>query len=296
VHYHEPKYPVYVPSKGRWHACQTVKFLLKDGCPFSLVVEPQEAARYRASFPTAPLLVLPFQNQGSVIPARNWIKEHATSLGYERHWQLDDNIALIKRRWYGKRVPCKAGIALRVTEEFVDRYQNIAVAGLNYEMFLPNGQWFPPFQLNCHVYSCTLVLNSLPYGWRIAYNDDTDLCLHVIADGWCTVLMNCFLCQKMRTMVVTGGNTTALYQGDGRLKMARELQRIWPGVVETKRRFRRPQHVVHKAWKDFDTQLILKPGVEIPQGTNEFGMEMVRTRATKSPTFHNFLKRHGKTD
>jgi hypothetical protein len=269
---------------------------MNDGCPFFLVVEPQEEAAYRAVFPQAQILVLPFRDQGSVIPARNWIKAHATSLGYARHWQLDDNIQLIKRRWHGKRVPCNAGIALAVTEAFVDRYENIAVAGLNYEMFLPNGQWFPPFSLNVHVYSCTLILNSLPYGWRGRYNEDTDLCLRVLCDGWCTVLMNCFLCQKIKTMAVAGGNTAALYQGDGRLKMARELERQWLGIVETKRRFRRPQHVVKKAWRDFDTPLKLRSDVVIPHGTHEFGMELVRVKPTQSPSFQRFLLRHGRGD
>lgn len=39
-----------------------------------------------------------------------------------------------------------------------------------------------------HVYSCTLILNSIEQRWRLLYNDDTDLCLQVLAAGWCTIL------------------------------------------------------------------------------------------------------------
>jgi hypothetical protein len=287
-----PRYPVYVPSKGRAQYGQTMQFLQRDGVPYWLVVEPQEEAAYRAAFPAATLLVLD-RNNGGLIYARNWIKAHATASGAERHWQLDDNMRGVERRWHGKRIPCRAGLALRITEDFVDRYENVGLAGLAYSMFAPPGEPIPPFWLNVHVYSCTLVLNRLPYAWRARYNDDTDLCLQVLANGWCTVLMNCFLVQKIRTMLVSGGNTTDLYQGDGRLRMARSLERQWPGVVETKRRFQRPQHVVHQQWRAFDTPLRLKPGVVVPTAPDEYGMVLTAVREPKSAALQQFI--HDKT-
>jgi hypothetical protein len=95
----------------------------------------------------------------------------------------------------------------------------------------------------------------MPFKWRLIYNDDTDLCLQVLTGGMCTVALNTFLAQKINTMVVKGGNTDDLYKGDGRLKMARMLERQWPYIVTTDRRFQRPQHVVRNAWRDFDTPL-----------------------------------------
>lgn len=272
-----PRYPVYVPSKGRFANCITAKFLIEDSVPFYLVVEEQEREEYASRYGEGRILVLPFSNQG-LIAARNWIKEHATTAGYLRHWQIDDNIQRIRRFYKGKRIPCAAGIALATTEDFIDRYENVAIAGLNYQMFGTPG--IPPFYLNVHVYSCTLVLNSLPYKWRSRYNDDTDICLQVLAGGWCTVLVNAFLVHKRPTMEKKGGNTDDLYQGDGRLKMARSLERLWPGVVETKRRFKRPQHVVKDAWRRFDTPLKLKPGIDLASlpAVNEYGMELVQVK------------------
>ena len=289
-----PRYPVYVPSKGRHHACQTAKFLLQDGCPFRLMVEAPEAKAYGDKFGHDRLLILPFKNQGLIV-ARNWIKDHSISEGHERHWQLDDNIRKIKRRWHGKRIPCSAGWALACVEDFVDRYTNIAIAGLNYEMFLPTGQKFPPFYRNCRVYSCSLASNAISHRWRLRYNDDTDICLQVLADGLCTVLVNAFMIQKITTMQVSGGNTDDLYRGDGRLRMARSLERIWPGVVETRRRFRRPQHVVRDAWRKFDNELQLKPGLDLSQlpEVDEQGLQLTQVKPVKSPTFQRFLARQG---
>ena len=170
-----------------------------------------------------------------------------------------------------------------MAEDFSERYDNIAVAGLNYFMWLPNGKHWPPFYQNVRVYSCSLILNSLPYQWRGRYNEDADFCLQVLSAGWCTVLLNCFFAWKTPSMILRGGNTDALYHGDGRLKMARSLERLWPGVVETKRRFSRPQHVVHNQWRHFDTPLRLKPDAVIPQEPNEYGMQLQQVKPIQSP-------------
>jgi hypothetical protein len=244
-----------------------------------LVVEPQERDQYAFIYGKERILELPWNNPGSVIPARNWIKQHATEAGHLRHWQLDDNIRMSRRFWKGKRLPITGGIALKATEDFVDRYENIAIAGLNYTMFITGSSKVPPFFLNVHVYSCTLVLNSIPNVWRGRYNEDTDMCLQVLADGWCTVLMNAFMVDKMPSMTMDGGNTKVLYQGDGRLRMARSLERSWPGVVETKRRFRRPQHVIKNQWRYFDTPLKLKPEFKLQDpAPNEYGMRLAQVK------------------
>jgi len=276
-----PRYPIYIPSKGRWGRCTTARELIKDHVPFELVVEPQEADAYKAVFPARPILVLPFAGQG-LAAARNWIKEHATRAGAARHWQIDDNTYGFYRVYRGVRIPCAAGLALRVVEDFADRYENVAIAGLNYDMFyVPNKRAIPPFYLNHHVYSCTLVLNSLPYKWRTFYNDDADMCLQVLAGGWCTLLVNAFLVKKKRTMEIEGGNTPA-YAGDGRLKMARSLERLWPGVVSTVRKFQRPQHVVRNAWGKFDTPLKLKPGLDRASLKDRCEIDLVTVRAPSS--------------
>ena len=225
-----PRYPVYIPSKGRADRCLTADLLLKDGVDFRLVVEEQEREAYAGRYGTRRVLVLPFSNRGSVIPARNWTKEHASAAGHERHWQLDDNMRVVRRWHKGKRLPCSAAIALCVTEDFSDRYENVAISGIEYQMFSAPGSVPAPFRLNTRVYSCSLILSAIPYRWRSRYNEDADLCLQVLSGGWCTVLITAFMIDKVWTMKMRGGNTDALYRhDDGRLKMARSLARVAAG-------------------------------------------------------------------
>lgn len=275
-----PEYPVYIVSKGRWESRLTSKVLERMAVPYRIVVEPQELEQYSAVIDPSRILVLPFSNLGlGSVPARNWIWEHSRSLGAERHWILDDNIHWFARLHDNKKILVDSGTCFRIVEEFVDRYENIALAGLQYEMFLPALQKNKPYQFNTRIYSCILIKNDIPYRWRGRYNEDTDLSLRVLKDGWVTFLIQQFMCRKITTMHMKGGNTESLYKlddADGRLLMAQSLQRQHPDVVKITRKWGRWQHQVN--YKPFRANRpIRKPGVDVPPGTNEFGLALVET-------------------
>lgn len=284
-----PNYPVYVISKGRYDNCLTPKFLIEDEVPFYLVVEPQEADLYAARFGHERLKILPFSNLGlGSIPARNWVWEDSIENGHKRHWILDDNIYMIRHMYKRKRIRVKSGIAFNAIEDFTERYENIGISGMNYTTFVGLGYdagRIPPFYLNTHVYSCLLILNDLPYRWRGRYNEDTDLNLQVLTGGLCTVAFNSFMQSKAATMTMKGGNTDQLYKGDGRLEMARSLERQWPYAVKVSRRFQRPQHIVHDGWRKFDTQLIRRKDIDWDAIANKtYNMDLIQVAdEVKSP-------------
>lgn len=173
-----PRYPVYVPSKGRADVCMTSGFLSRDGVPHFVVVEPQEADAYRATVGRDPLctvLELPFRDlgQGS-IPARNWIKDHAVAAGADRHWQLDD--VLVARPATATTCTGCAGGSASASRARPAPPSARSRTSWTYDGFcVPSARRRPPFYLNVHVYSCTLVDNRLPFRWRGRYNEDTDL-------------------------------------------------------------------------------------------------------------------------
>jgi len=125
-----------------------------------------------------------------------------------------------------------------------------------------------------------LIKTDIPYRNRGVYNDDTDLCLRVLKDGWCTALFYVFLADKIWTMQVPGGNTP-IYQGDGRLKMARSLKQQHPRLVKIKWKWGRWQHVVdYRPFKG--NKLIPKEGIIIPEGIDNYGMVLVDKGARSS--------------
>jgi hypothetical protein len=272
-----PKYPVYVISKGRWESRLTVKALAERNIPHRVVIEPQEYEQYAAVMPKENLLVLPFSNlgQGS-IPARNWVWEHSVSERHDRHWILDDNIRAFYRLNNNIKYRTTDGATFAVIEDFVDRYTNIALSGMQYELFVPRKRKQPPFIANTRIYSCILIKNNIPYRWRGRYNEDTDLSLRALKDGWCTLLFVAFLADKVATMVMKGGNTDELYkQTNNRLEFAQSLQKQHPDVVKVVQKWGRWHHEVdYSSFKN--NKLIRKPGVEIPDEPNEYGMKLVK--------------------
>jgi len=278
-----PRYPIYIPSKGRWLNGQTPGRLHLMQVPFFLVVEECEEAVYREHLPFANLIVLPFSNlgQGS-IPARNFIWEHSLQRGDERHWIMDDNISRFYRLNLNRRIPVTTGTIFRCAEDFTERFTNVAFSGLNYESFANEREpHIAPYRLNTRIYSMILVNNALPYRWRGRYNEDTDICLRALKDGWVTILFNAFLGKKIHTMTMKGGNTEQLYSaGDHRLAFAESLAEQHPDHAKVGWKYGRWHHQVNYApFKRNKPKL--REGI-VPTGEpNEYGMFLRRANTTQ---------------
>jgi hypothetical protein len=267
-----PRYPVYIISKGRWDTQLTATALDGIAVPYRIVVEPQEYDLYANALGADKVLALPFGNLGQGgIPARNWVWERSIAAGAKRHWILDDNIGSFRRLNRNLQIKVSSGAVFRAAEDFVDRYENVAMAGFQYDYFLPSKYRFPPILLNTRIYSCILLDNSISLRWRGRYNEDTDLSLRILKAGLCTVLFNAFIQEKKETMAMRGGNTDELYAGDGRLRMAESLVAQHPDVARVTKKWGRWQHTVN--YRPFKrNRLRLRSGVVVPDGIDNYGM------------------------
>ena len=243
--------------------------------------EALKAAKY------ATIRVLPFSNLGlGGIPARNWVWEDSLKRGAKRHWILDDNLHSFQRLHRQEKQRLWTGAGFKALEDFVDRYTNVAIAGPQYIGFANAKTTKVPYRLNTRIYSCILINNELlpfeKYQWRGRYNEDTDLSIRVLKDGWVTVLSNAFLQDKTTTMRNTGGNTTELYDGDGkqagrntdtdgRKKMAESLQAQHPDIVKVAWKFNRWQHSVN--YKSFAKNALLKVDSAATDIVHEYGLK-----------------------
>lgn len=242
-----PKYPVYVISKGRPKTCLTVRELIKLKVPFLLVVEPQEQKQYKKYWPNVNYLITPFSNlqQGS-IPVRNFVWQHSIEAGHDKHWILDDNLEGFHRLNNNMKPKVTDGTIFKCCEDFTDRYKNVMISGMNYYNFCKKTDKVPPYYLNTRIYSCILINNSLQFRWRGKFNEDTDLSLRVLKSGYCTILFNAFLCGKVTTQRMKGGNTNSLYEKtDNRLEFAQSLKDQHPDLVDVVWKFNRWHHKVN---------------------------------------------------
>jgi len=244
------KYPIYIISKGRWESRMTSKYLESIDLDYKIVVEPQEFENYKKYIDVKKILILPDEylnkNQGG-IPARNFVLKHSRDNKDKRHWILDDNIDGFYRLNESSRIKIKSGAVFRTIEDYVDRYTNIKMAGHNYVKFAVSTNInIKPITFNTRIYSSILLDNSIGYEWRGKYNEDTDLSLRILKDGYPTALFNCFLANKMTTLKMKGGNTDTIYNTEDALYLkAKSLYDQHPDIVKIKTKFNRTHHEVN---------------------------------------------------
>jgi len=254
----KPKYPIYVISKGRFENPLTSKKLSRMKQPHYLVVEPQEYNNYKKTLGEyATLLVTPFSNLGlGSIPVRNFVWGHSKENGDNRHWILDDNLANFYFLKNGKRVLTYDRSIFYYCESFVDKYSNVPMAGMNYMTFAIPHKNIKPFRLNTRVYSIILLSNKHKIDWRGKYNEDTDLSLRFLKKGYCTILFNAFLADKVATLTMKGGNEKIYDETNNRFEFAESLRRQHPDCVKIVKKWGRYHHSVD--YKRFTTKLIKK--------------------------------------
>lgn len=259
-----PRWPVYIPTKGRSDIALTPGLLDRLKVPYTLIVEEPEHDAYRAAFPHARLLILdpafqdaydPMDGRGRELPlgsgpARNLAWEDSIQQGADWHWIVDDNIQFFDRFHENRKVRFGDGSIFWLMEEFTMRWRNVSMAGPNYHMFVIPRSKRPPFQVGTRIYSCNLIRNAVPLRWRGRYNEDTDLSLRMLKAGWQTILFNAYLQFKTRTQVMRGGNTDTVYV-DGTLEKSRLIARLHPDVARVTWKFGRWHHDVdYSQWRD----------------------------------------------
>lgn len=282
-----PEFPIYIVSKGRHESRLTAKALEAMRVPYHIVVEEQEFEAYASVIDRAKVLVLDkayqrdydtFDKLGDTKgkgpgPARNFVWDHAIAAGAAWHWVMDDNISKFYRLNQNLKVPVSDGTIFRCMEDFCLRYTNIGMAGPQYEMFAPRKLKLPPFVANTRIYSCNLIRNDVPFRWRGRYNEDTDLSLRMLKAGWCTIQFNAFLQDKMPTQTLKGGNTDEFYAREGTHPKSAMQVAMHPDVSKMVWRFGRVHHYVD--YRPFRTlKLVRKLDIDIPSGTNEYGMKL----------------------
>jgi hypothetical protein len=293
-----PKYPVYIISKGRWKSRMTVKTLEEIGCPYKIVVEKQEYEKYADVIDKSKILILPqkfidvetrkFKIRSS-IPARNFVWWHAVQSGAKKHWILDDNMRHFYRWNFSYKWVIDSGVLLKLIEDYVDRFDNILQAGMNYAMFVPSRSDPYPITFNTRIYSCILNDHRIDklvdtIRWKnMNYNEDTDLSLRILKKGYSTCLFNAFLCGKAANLSVKGGNSQTQYTIGNNLNKpntanikakSQALADEHPDVATVVKRFKRGWH--HQVnYKPFKDNKLGYKNPKIKKTSNEYNMKLV---------------------
>jgi len=299
------RYPIYVISKGRADICKTSVYLSQMEVNHSVVVEPLEVKDYEANLDLkyANIISLDlkykedydtFSDIGSgngVGPgaARNFCWQHSIDNGFKWHWVMDDNTNEGFHWLYqNNKIKCRTGAFFCAIEDFVDGYDNIAIAGLNYSKFCKEIDRVPPYVLNTRIYSYLLIRNDIPYKWRGRYNEDTDLSLRALKDGWCTIQFNSLLAGKITTQKMKGGNTDEFYSKEGTMNKSQMLKDMHPDVTEVVWKFNRWHHQVD--YSGFKQKLIPRYCVSNIDKVDNYEMKIIKTNESTTNDYKSYLE------
>jgi len=178
-------WPIYVPSKGRPDG-QSFE-LLKD-LPYTTVVEPQDEKAYRATN-AKNIITLPLNDQG-LCYARNFVLDHAKSMGHKWFWMIDDDISSMGIV-VNKRVQKQPATVVIDAAQQIIAQPNCAIGAMQYQQFA----WSATKPIKAHARCESVVaihaerIGDLRYRFRLKHDKDMvglvhDRCMISIRSEW----------------------------------------------------------------------------------------------------------------
>jgi len=275
------KYRIFVISYKRHNDKdgKTCCWLEKMGIPYTVVVEEDQQQEYQSWLDTKngfgrvmcmPKLWKEYQNErgnfGS-IPVRNFIhrwniiqkKQKNKCDRKNKYWLLDDNIGGYKWVDLYTKVDCNSPLVFRMIEDWSDNIKNMYLCGHQYSSFVPEIDMKQKVLYGTRVFSSMLIdcnlppLNEEDDIWRGKYNEDVDLSVRLLSQGFPTANFCNITSCKSSTGSCKGGNTDEIYSEDagdkrgGKIKTDEIIKR-WPEYVRECVRFGRPHHDIKNEW------------------------------------------------
>ena len=96
--------------------------------------------------------------------------------------------------------------------------------------------------------------------------------MRVLKDGLCTIQFNAFLCGKVTTQRMKGGNTKEFYADEGTLPKSQMLADLHPDVCKVVWRFNRWHH--HVDYRPFKKNRLIRKDGAVFYGVDNYGMQL----------------------
>lgn len=220
------KYPIYVLSKGRYSdlsfpnaTCMTLEEMKLE---YTLVLMTDEVEQYKQTLEKYNCkkcinIISIDDNKGlGGTPQRNLAWDDAKKRKFSKHWILDDNIHgyyYFNRR---QQIQIKSGVVFRDVENFVDNiHEKVGLAAHSYKFEVRDTEMRNPIILNGKTFSSILVNHSLldmcNVKWRLKYNEDIDLGLQTLTNGFMTLGFEYFISGKLSTPQNKEGGNREIY-------------------------------------------------------------------------------------
>jgi hypothetical protein len=227
--------PIYVPSKGRAGKSKTIENLIKEGIPFFVVVEPQEASSYQRAYPNQEInwLILSQSNKGIGF-VRNSILQFARASSSEWYWMLDDDISSMSQQVGTKNVKKTFGFVLEEATQLFQSCPDLGQGALEYQQFSWSAKKNLVFNSYCDVAVFINVKRTFHINYRpmVDLKEDRDFTLQILASGLCTARASRFGFAAPKNGSNEGGLKDVYAQSGREVQAVERMCELWPGIVE----------------------------------------------------------------
>lgn len=226
--------PVWIATKGRANKPLTTALLDSEDVPYTLAVEPQDEAAYRAAYPSAKLAVLEANDQGLA-----YVRNAILSQNAGPFWMLDDDIQKFGKTVGNRNVKVGAREALEGAEALFAQQPMVAHGALEYWQYAWSST--KPYTLNSYCDVCVWIdasrVKSLRFRPETNLKADRDFTLQVLALGYDTMRVQAYSFAAPENGSNAGGLQAEYQASVPEQQSVAAMVRLWPGIV---------QHVVKK--------------------------------------------------
>ena len=256
------KYPVCIISKDRSDICTTHNLFESNGIKYFYMVEPQDYDAYVERFGKDKVVNIKANDKG-VYYVRNFCIDWSKKQGYEKHWQIDDNVKKLFYRPNNKykgtrdRYEIKNVIKMLVSiEKIADKCVNYGGGCLGHDGFAFSKK--NNIDLNKMIYCFQLINNNIKSRYQPNTSEDVDFSVRLLMEKYVTLVFNEYSFTKPKSGSTKGGCNSADYKNNGRKKMNVTLCQTYPKWFTEYTKNWQSEIKPSKIWKTFKHKPMMK--------------------------------------
>lgn len=227
------KYPICIVSKGRANICTTHKLFDDYNILYYYMVEPQDYDKYVNVFDKKRVINIGENNKG-IYYVRNFCIEWTKENGYEKHWQVDDDLRSLHYRPMNNIKQLRDSQKINNPLKMLLDIEDMSIKCVNYGAGCLTHDGFAfskkkDIDINKMIYCFQLINNSIVSRYQPNTSEDIDFSIRILMEGYVTMVFNKYSFRTPSSGSIEGGcNSSIDYKNNGRKKRNIQLCETYP--------------------------------------------------------------------
>lgn len=208
------KYPVCIVSKDRSDTCTTHTLLDFEGVKWFYMVEPKDYDAYVARFGKSKVINIE-QNDKGIYYVRNYCIEWSKKNGYDKHWQVDDDLRSLHYRPMNFIKGIRDSTRIENPSSMLSYIEDISIKCVNYGAGCLTHDGFAfskknDVDINKMIYCFQLINNSIKSRYQPHTSEDVDFSVRILKEGYVTMVFNKYSFRTPASGSLKGGCNSSI--------------------------------------------------------------------------------------